>query len=235
MKHPMMSLRPPVSAILNHLLARQPALAMKLASHAGKVAAIDAGVLALALRVGADGLLQDAASTADSANAGTVAMAASIANSANSANAANAVAGSNAVNVTIRINPADLPQILADVRRAFAYVTISGDAEFAKTISDVANGLRWDAEEELAPLVGDIAAVRLAQAGREAVSVMKAGGRKLAENVAEYLLEENPMLLYRAAGDAFASDVAVLRDDVERLSKRIGLIEKQLPPIGGAQ
>lgn len=197
----------PVVAAINHLLSRQPALAAKLMAHAGKVAAIDAGVLHLALRVGGDGLLQDAAGEgAVTEDAGTA----------------------SAANVTIRIHPADLPQILADMSRAFAYVNISGDAEFAKTISDVANGLHWEAEEDLAPLVGDIAAVRIVRAGREAVDAMKTGSRKLAENVAEYLLEENPTLLYRAAGDAFASDVAVLRDDVERLAKRVALLQKQL-------
>ena len=109
----------PVVAALNHLLSRQPALAAKLAAHSGKVAAIDAGLMQLALRVGADGLLQDAAlasgqtdAAPDSASGGPKAAAA---------------------NVTIRINPADLPQILADMSRAFAYVNISGDAEFAKT------------------------------------------------------------------------------------------------------
>lgn len=198
----------PVVATLNHLLSRQPALAAKLAAHSGKVAAIDAGVMQLALQVGADGLLQDAATDASNA--------------------------SSAANVTIRINPADLPQILADMSRAFAHVNISGDAEFAKTISDVANGLHWEAEEDLAPFVGDIAAVRIARAGREAVDVMKTGGRKLVENIAEYLLEENPTLLYRAAGEHFASDVAVLRDDVERLAKRIALLEKQ-SLAGGAR
>ncbi len=208
----MISLRPPISVIFNHLLSRQPALAAKLAAHAGKVAAIDAGLLQLVLRVGADGLLQDAASEGAAAAEGAASTA----------------------NVTIRIKPADLPQILADMSRAFAYVNISGDAEFAKTISDVANGLHWEAEEDLAPLVGDIAAVRLARAGRDAVEQMKTGSRKLVENLAEYLLEENPTLLYRAAGEAFASNVAVLRDDVERLAKRIALLEKQWP-AGGAQ
>lgn len=134
-------------------------------------------------------------------------------------------------NVTITIHPADLPAILADMQRAFSYVHISGDAEFARAISEVANGLQWEAEADLAPFVGDIAAVRLVRAAREASGVVKAGARKLAENLAEYLLEENPTLLYRRAGDDFAADVAVLRDDVERLSKRIARLEKT---AGGA-
>lgn len=136
-----------------------------------------------------------------------------------------------APNVTIAIKPADLPQILANLERAFSYVSISGDADFARAISEVANGLQWEAEEDLAPFIGDIAAVRIAQAAREAVGTAKSGARKLVENIAEYLLEENPTLLYRRAGDAFASDVAVLRDDVERLAKRITLLEKS---TGGA-
>jgi ubiquinone biosynthesis protein UbiJ len=134
-------------------------------------------------------------------------------------------------NVTITINPAELPQILANMDRAFSYVSISGDADLARTISEVANGLQWDAEEDLAPFVGDIAAVRIVQAARETTGTMKAGARKLVENIAEYLLEENPTLLYRSAGEAFASDVSVLRDDVERLGKRIVLLEKA---AGGA-
>lgn len=128
-------------------------------------------------------------------------------------------------NVTIRIKPSDLPQILSNMDRAFSYVSLSGDAEFAKAISEVAQGLDWEAEEDLAPFVGDIAAVRIAQAARATVQNVRSGGGKLIEQIAEYLLEENPMLLYRKAGEDFAAQVAALRDDVERLGKRIGLLE----------
>jgi ubiquinone biosynthesis protein UbiJ len=127
--------------------------------------------------------------------------------------------------VTIRIKPADLPQILVNMDRAFSYVSLSGDAEFAKAISEVAQGLQWEAEEDLAPFVGDIAAVRIVQAARATVQGARSGGRKLIEHIAEYLLEENPTLLYRKAGEEFAAQVAVLRDDVERLGKRIKLLE----------
>ena len=131
-------------------------------------------------------------------------------------------------NVTIRIKPSDLPQILSNMDRAFSYVSLSGDAEFAKAISEVAQGLHWEAEEDLAPFVGDIAAVRIAQAARSTVQTVRSGGGKLVEQIAEYLLEENPLLLYRKAGEDFAAQVAALRDDVERLSKRIGLLETRL-------
>lgn len=131
------------------------------------------------------------------------------------------------INVTIRVKPADLPQILANKEKAFSYVSIEGDADLAKTIADIAGNLRWEAEEDLAPLVGDIAAMRIVQGARAALSAVQATGQTLAENMAEYLLEENPVLLHRQVAETFAADVAVLRDDTERLTKRIALLEQK--------
>ena len=136
--------------------------------------------------------------------------------------------------VTITIKPADLPQILGNIDRAFSYVSISGDADLARTISEVANGLQWEVEEDLAPWVGDIAALRIAKAGRQFIGTAKSTAQNLAENMAEYWLEENPTLLYRRAGEDFATDVARLRDDVERLSKRVEQIERLARTDAGA-
>ena len=137
-------------------------------------------------------------------------------------------------NVTITIQPTNLPRMLSDMDRAFSYVTISGDADFARTISELANELRWELEEELAPWVGDIAAVRIANAARQFLGMAKSTAQNLAENMAEYWLEENPTLLYRRAGDDFAAEVARLRDDVERLSKRVEKIERLARTEAGA-
>jgi len=113
--------------------------------------------------------------------------------------------------VTLRIKPADIPQVIADIEKAFSYVTIIGDADFARTLSEVANDVHWEPEEDLAPFFGDIAAVRIAQAVRNAIAQAKSGSRKLVENMAEYLLEENPTLMYRHVGEQFASDVAWMK------------------------
>jgi len=137
-------------------------------------------------------------------------------------------------NVTITIQPSNLPRMLSDMDRAFSYVTISGDADFARTIAELANELRWELEEELAPWVGDIAAVRIAKLTRQFLGTAKNNAQKLAENMAEYWLEENPTLLHRHAGEDFAADVARLRDDVERLSKRVDQIERVARTRAGA-
>ncbi|SFB26001.1 ubiquinone biosynthesis protein UbiJ [Collimonas sp. OK607] len=130
-----------------------------------------------------------------------------------------------AVNVTIRVNLADLPLIAQNRERAFSYVKIDGDADFANAISQVSQGLRWDAEHDLSKLVGDIAAVRIVAGGNALVAGALATHKKLAENVAEYFLEEQPMLVRPQAVSDFTNDVTRLRDDLERLAKRINKLK----------
>ena len=88
-------------------------------------------------------------------------------------------------------------------------------------MSQLSESLRWEAEEDLGKLIGDVAAVRVVQGVRAAVDTAKTTQRKLAENVAEYFLEENPMLVRPQAVADFSSEVNRLRDDVERLAKRL--------------
>jgi len=180
----------PVSAAINHLLARESWAREKLARHAGKVALFDAGVISLRLKAAADGMVE--------------------------------AAGSDELqNVTIRVKLSDLPLILQNREHAFSYVQIEGDADFANTISQLSETLRWEAEEDLAKLVGDAAAVRIAGTARSALNAAKTTQQKIVENVAEYFLEENPVLVRPQAVAEFSSDVTRLRDDVERLAKRI--------------
>jgi ubiquinone biosynthesis protein UbiJ len=124
-------------------------------------------------------------------------------------------------NVTIRIKPADMPLIMQNRERAFSYVKLEGDADFANTISQVSQSLRWEAEEDLSKWVGDIAAMRMVAGAKSAVQSIRATQKTLVENVAEYFLEENPMLIRPHTVTDFAGDVSKLRDDVERLAKRI--------------
>lgn len=130
--------------------------------------------------------------------------------------------------VTIRVKPADLPLIAQDRTRALSYVKIEGDAEFANVISQLANGLRWDAEHDLEKVIGPLGARKLVQGAQGAVHGASAAGRRLAENVAEFLAEERPVLLRPHQREAFAADVVRLRDDVERAAKRIARLEQAL-------
>ncbi len=137
-----------------------------------------------------------------------------------------------AANVTIRVKLADLPLIAQNRERAFSYVKIEGDAEFANTISQLGKGLRWEAEHDLERFIGPIAATRMVGGAKGMFDAAVAGQRKVAENVAEYFLEEKPLLIRPAMVDEYASEVSRLRDDVERTAKRIAKLESRLAPRG---
>jgi ubiquinone biosynthesis protein UbiJ len=128
--------------------------------------------------------------------------------------------------VTIHVKLTDLPLILQNRDRAFSYVRIEGDAEFANTISQLSKGLRWDAEHDLERLFGPIAATRVVGGARSLAGGATTAGRRLAENVAEFLLEERRVLVRPGSVDDFAGDITRLRDDVERTAKRIAKLEQ---------
>ncbi|MGH8809595.1 MAG: ubiquinone biosynthesis accessory factor UbiJ [Noviherbaspirillum sp.] len=130
-------------------------------------------------------------------------------------------ADKDAANVTIRVKLSDLPLIAQNRAHAFSYVQVEGDADFANTISQLSETLRWEAEEDLSKLFGDVAAVRMVDGVRAVIDTARTTQQKLAENVAEYFLEENPMLIRPQTLADFSSEVVKLRDDVERLAKRI--------------
>ncbi|MEH6435716.1 ubiquinone biosynthesis accessory factor UbiJ [Massilia sp. DD77] len=189
----------PALAAINHLLAQEAWARAALARHAGKDACIDTGHLQLRMHVAADGMLE-----------------------------AGREDGQSPAGVTIRVKLADLPLIAQDRTRALSYVKIEGDAEFANTISQLANGLRWDAEHDLERVVGPLGARRLAEGARQAGQLVSGAGRRLAENLAEFLAEERPVLVRPALREEFAAEVVRLRDDVERAAKRIARLEQRL-------
>lgn len=129
-------------------------------------------------------------------------------------------------NVTIRAKFTDLPLMAQNRERAFSYVKIEGDADFANTISQLTQTMRWEAEEDLSKWIGDIAAVRVVAGTRSVVGTIQSTQRKIAENLAEYFLEENPMLMRPQDVADFTRDVVRLRDDVERLAKRIDKLKR---------
>lgn len=130
--------------------------------------------------------------------------------------------------VTIRVKLSDLPLIAQNPERAFSYVKIEGDAELANTISQVGKSVRWDAEHDLEKVFGPILATRMVSGARSAVAAVRTGHQKLAENVAEYFLDEQPLLIRPTNLAEYSAGVTRVRDDVERLAKRLARLEKAL-------
>ena len=98
---------------------------------------------------------------------------------------------------------------------------IEGSAEFAQALGFVIRNLRWDAEEDLSKVVGDIAAHRIVTGTRELAAWQQQAARNVAENFVEYFTEERPLIARSADIAEFSSDIDHLRDDVARLEKRV--------------
>ncbi len=131
--------------------------------------------------------------------------------------------------VTIHFNLADLPLLVQNPERAFAFVRIEGDAELASCIAQLMQTLHWDAESDLAQWVGDIPAVRIVAGARSLAQTAKATRQSLTDNIIDYLTEENPLLIRPPAVAELALEVSRLRDDAERLQKRLQKLEQRCP------
>ena len=130
--------------------------------------------------------------------------------------------------VTLDTTPGVLARAAAGDESAWNAVRIEGDTDFAAAIDYVRRHARWDYEEDLSRIFGDIAAHRLASGARE----LQRWGRNATLNagraIVEYATYENPLLASPAAVDAFNREVDTLRDDVARAGKRLELIERRI-------
>jgi len=135
-------------------------------------------------------------------------------------------AGTGEASVTLAIDPAAAPQLLLDPQALLRNVRLSGDAEFAQALSFVLQNLRPEPEEALSRWVGDAASQRIVGFTRAAFAQAQEARRRLASTTADYLVAENPMLVARTDFEAFAREVTANRDSVERLVKRIEMLER---------
>lgn len=108
------------------------------------------------------------------------------------------------------------------------HVKIEGDAEFATQIAKLAEHLRWEPEEDLAKLVGDAAAHRIATVVRDAGARARRTGRNVLDSVAEYWLDENPQVVRRASLGGFDAELARARDALARVEKRVERLEQKI-------
>jgi len=130
--------------------------------------------------------------------------------------------------LTVTLSPADLPRLIRGDDAVLRSINFAGDAELAAALQYLAKHLRWEFEEDLSRVVGDVAAHRIAGTARDFAAWQKDAGQRLGENFAEYLTEEAGLLAPPAALARFGRDVADLVDALERLEKRLDRIDAKL-------
>ena len=190
----------PFAAAVNHLLARESWARERLAPYAGKTARLTCSPVTLILLVGPDGYL----SAVDESV-------------------------TQQFDVVVSVPSDALPAFVQGGQAAvMKHVKIEGDAEFATVIAKLAEHLRWEPEEDLAKLIGDGPAVRVATLVRSAHGQALRTGRNLLDSVAEYLLDEKPQLVRRTALDDFNAELARARDALARVEKRVERLEHKL-------
>ncbi|RYD15957.1 MAG: sterol-binding protein [Lysobacteraceae bacterium] len=103
-------------------------------------------------------------------------------------------------------------------------VSISGDADLARRLEQLAHAFAPDVDEAFARVFGDIAGVPLARAFRGALAGARSSARALAADAAEFLTEEGRDLVARAELDGFLDDVDRVRERAERLEARFARV-----------
>ena len=123
--------------------------------------------------------------------------------------------------LVVRLKPEAPSAALRGEEHLMRAVEVSGNARLADAVMHLVRHLRWDFEEDLSRLFGDVAAHRLARGARALAAWAPEAARRLAESLAVYAADEAKLVVGRDEADAFAADVARLRDAVERLEARV--------------
>jgi ubiquinone biosynthesis protein UbiJ len=132
-----------------------------------------------------------------------------------------------AVDVEFTLTVALALRALAD-HTAWQEIKIAGDNALGSAVAYIAQHLRWDMEEDLSRVVGDIAAHRIAQVSGEILrgpgQIVKRLGRAVATSVAE----KQSRAVSSAEVDHLKREVETLHEDVERLARRVQALQSNL-------
>jgi ubiquinone biosynthesis protein UbiJ len=127
--------------------------------------------------------------------------------------------------LTVTVQPGAVPHLLARDEAAMAQVDLAGPVDLASTVQLLFRELAWDAEEDLSKIFGDILARRMVGTARDVLAWQKEAASRLAQNFAEYLTNEQPLLAHAQDADSLRRSLEVLNEDCTRLEHRLELLE----------
>jgi len=140
-----------------------------------------------------------------------------------------AIAGeTNVPDATITIPPSLLLRLMAKDEAAKLQIKIDGDTHLATALAKVLSHVRWDYEDDLSKLTGDVSANKIGEFTRQTVNTVKDSATNLAEMLSEYWQEEKPLLAKKRHVEQFNAEVDTLRADVERMEKRLNKLAKKV-------
>lgn len=122
---------------------------------------------------------------------------------------------------TIHMPPSLALRLLAKDEAAKMFIKIDGDTHLATEFGKVLQNMRWDIEEDLSHITGDIAAFKIGELSKKAFSDMRQQSINAAEMLSEFWQEEKPILAKKRHVEQFNADVDALKSDVARFEKRL--------------
>ena len=128
----------------------------------------------------------------------------------------------------IHVPPSLALRLLAGDEAAKLQIKIDGDTHLATGISKVLQKMRWDMEDDLSKLTGDIAAHKMGEITHKTLSEAKKQSINLAEMLSEYWQEEQPLLAKKRHVEQFNTQVDTIKSDVARFEKRLNKLAKSL-------
>ena len=129
--------------------------------------------------------------------------------------------------VSIKGTPAALFGMVTAEKVGAGDVEIIGNVGMAHKLQSILKKIDIDWEEYLSQIVGDIAAHKVGNLVREMSQLAKASARTIGLDISEYLRYEKEALLDQSELDEFNHAVDKVRNDVERLQKRVERLGKQ--------
>lgn len=135
---------------------------------------------------------------------------------------------------TLHLPPSLVMRLLRKDPLAISLIKMDGDAGLGSEIGKILAQVRWDVEDDLSKLVGDVAAYQIVQLAQSRVQNIGSQARNLGEMLIEYWQEEHPLLAKKQAVDTFNQAVDTLREDTDRLQQRIQRLLNQVQPASDA-
>lgn len=140
-----------------------------------------------------------------------------------------AIAGAtNTPDATVTIPISLLPRLISKDESVKMHINIEGDTHLAAELAKVFANMRWDYEDDLSKVLGDIPANKIGEFSRKTVNAVKETTTNLAEMLSEYWQEEKPMIAKKRHIETFNEQVDTLRADTARFEKKLQKLTQKL-------
>ena len=130
-------------------------------------------------------------------------------------------AAQSAADLTLSIPPLRLPTLLAHLERWTELVAVDGDAALAATLADLARTLPWFVEQAFASALGPLIGTRVADAGRELLSLPERAAQSFGESLSSYARDESGLGVGASTFADFVAEAAAVAARIDALALRL--------------